>query len=196
MTTARQNRLSWTAPAAGLMAGALGLTGALGVTGALANPAAPAQPDESAPAAIGAPAGTPPDEAISYLPFADGSFGIYGQDNANTRVELYPCEDDSLCGRIVWLRRMTEDDGSPRVDAENPDPDLRNQPLIGLTVLWDLEKRGEGEWRGGRIYNADDGERYRAHIKFESPEAIELKACLFVVCETQTWTRVAGPEDA
>ncbi len=151
---------------------------------------APAAPDA---ASAEAKASLPPG---SLLPLLDDSFGIFAREGADTRIELFPCEDEELCGRIVWLRRMAEADGSKRRDLKNPDEDLRDRALIGMTVLWDLEARkNDDRWTGGRIYNPDDGKDYRAKVRFMDDDTVELKACVLIICETQIWTRVQNGTD-
>ncbi len=141
------------------------------------------------------PPGTPTREERLHLDPVEGSLGIYGREGAETRVELYPCAENSLCGRIVWLRRLAEPDGSVRRDLKNPEPELRMRPLIGLEVLWGLQGRdGTGRvWNRGRIYNPDDGNDYKARVEFREDNSIELKACIFIVCETQIWMHHGDP---
>ncbi len=145
------------------------------------------------------PEGTPSLAERLALDPVDGSLGVFARDGADTRVELYPCAPDEakLCGRIVWLRRLAEEDGSIRRDVKNPDEDLRERPLIGLEVLWDLssKKGDQAVWTGGRIYNPDDGNDYRARLSFEDGNMLRLKACLLVICETQIWRQHSGPAE-
>ncbi len=135
------------------------------------------------------PEGTPSlEERLTIEPVED-TLGVYGRDGADTRIELYNCGTDELCGRIVWLRRLAEDDGSVRKDLKNPDPDLQSRELMGMKVLWGLERKGKGgdRWVRGRIYNPDDGKDYKAHLAFRDDEAVELEACIFLLCKTQVW---------
>lgn len=40
----------------------------------------------------------------------------------------------------------------PRVDEFNPDPALRDRPLLGITILHGFTYEGDGVWKGGTIY--------------------------------------------
>ena len=42
----------------------------------------------------------------------------------------------------------------------------------------------------GRIYNPENGRTYRASLKLRSPDILEVKGCLLIVCDTQVWRRV------
>jgi uncharacterized protein (DUF2147 family) len=41
----------------------------------------------------------------------------------------------------------------------------RNQPVIGMTILWGLTKQGD-EYQGGEILDPEDGKVYRARMRF------------------------------
>src|ERR1700745_1480404 len=52
-------------------------------------------------------------------------------------VEITPCAD-ALCGRVVWLHSPLDEDGCELRDKNNPDPALRNRPVVGLQILGGL----------------------------------------------------------
>ena len=118
--------------------------------------------------------------------------GVWLTDSGKSHVRLDACEDDRrrLCGEIVWLRKPTYEDGSPRLDRHNDDKALRSRPLIGLRVLWDLEDQGGGEWDDGEIYNPEDGEIYDSELEEIDGSTLEVRGCVWFICKTQTWTRV------
>jgi len=87
---------------------------------------------------------------ISFILMASSAFGadgdqIFGRwsvtgnpEGRNTKVESFKC-DSNYCGKIVELREphYPADDeggmaGNPKVDRNNPDPELRTRPLLGL----------------------------------------------------------------
>ena len=89
--------------------------------------------------------------------------GVWLSGSGKSHVKIYPCDDDNekLCGEIVWLRSPLGKDGKPRRDIHNDNKSLRDRPIMGLRVLWDLEDDGRGEWDDGDIYNPEDGENLR-----------------------------------
>ena len=103
-----------------------------------------------------------------------------------------PCEDDNekLCGEIVWLRSPLGKDGKPRRDIHNDNKSLRDRPIMGLRVLWDLEDDGRGEWDDGEIYNPEDGETYDAEMEEVDANTLKVRGCVWFLCKTQTWERV------
>lgn len=132
----------------------------------------------------------------------DDLLGTWLTEDGGTAVEIARC-DNALCGQIVWLERATEEDGSERLDANNPDPALRSRPLLGLQVLSGCsgEPDGKGRWTDGELYDHESGKTYyRTTLSFEAPDTVRLKGSAGVVHNgrvvtskfgrTQSWTRV------
>jgi hypothetical protein len=46
------------------------------------------------------------------------------------------------------------------------DGDAKDRPLIGLTILWGLQKSGD-KWSGGKIRDPDNGKIYKCSIALE-----------------------------
>lgn len=111
---------------------------------------------------------------------------------ADSIVELRRCPDApaNLCGHIEWLAP-----DEPRTDSENPEPELRDRPLIGLQFLSGFEQESPGEWTGGEVYNPDDGRTYSGSIEQTGPDTLQLEGCaLRIFCKSQTWHRVSADD--
>ena len=68
--------------------------------------------------------------------FAQDVVGKWKLEDGTAIVEVYK-SGDVYNGKIVWLEKPTEADGTPAVDALNPDPQLRTQvvrSMIQVTV--------------------------------------------------------------
>jgi uncharacterized protein (DUF2147 family) len=91
---------------------------------------------------------------------------------------------------VVWLGRPTDPNtGKPKTDKLNPDPAKRARPLIGLQIVHALAPSGPNAWTG-RVYNADDGHTYKAHLKVESDSVAKVEGCILsVLCKQHKWTR-------
>jgi uncharacterized protein (DUF2147 family) len=59
-----------------------------------------------------------------------------------------------------------------------------------VSLLEDFRGGANGEALEGRIYNPENGRTYRAALKLRSPDILEVKGCLLIVCDTQVWRRV------
>jgi uncharacterized protein (DUF2147 family) len=52
----------------------------------------------------------------------------------------------------------------PNPNCEKCEGSRRNQPVMGMTILWGLTKQGE-EYQGGEILDPENGKVYRARMK-------------------------------
>ncbi len=133
--------------------------------------------------------------SIFTVGFAGGAYAdvenIWLTEGGKSHVKIEPC-GERLCGEIVWLREPNRDDGSAKLDRRNEDKSLRGRPILGLQVLTDFEDEGGGTWRGGEIYNPEDGKTYSSKLELVDSNTLEVSGCVFfgLLCKTQTWTRV------
>jgi len=102
-------------------------------------------------------------------------------------VEIYRC-GPALCGRIVMSGRLLKDPDAR--DRKNKSAALRGRRMLGLDLLSGLEPDGAG-WKG-RLYNPEDGETYSGTMRLTGPGKLKVQGCvLYILCRSQTWTRVA-----
>jgi Delta7-sterol 5-desaturase len=94
----------------------------------------------------------------------------------NARVRIAPC-GDAVCGRIVWLW-----DETPKGIADT-------SPLVGRLVIDRMQAAETGFWRGGRLYNPEDGRDYKGSLQLQSPERLVVDGCVLFICQTQVWRR-------
>lgn len=114
---------------------------------------------------------------------------LTGDGRAKIRIDRCGPNQAHICGKVVWLKVPTTDDGAPRTDAKNPDPKKRSRPVIGLQLLDGL-KPEEAKFSGD-IYNIDEGKVYQVSLERESGSELSVSGCLLkVLCGSQTWTRV------
>ena len=97
--------------------------------------------------------------------FAQDVVGKWKLSDGTAIVEVYK-SGDVFNGKIVWLEKPTEADGTPAVDDNNPDPQLRKRQLMGLNMLSGLKKDG-GEYTGGKIYDPGNGKTYNCSMRVE-----------------------------
>lgn len=112
--------------------------------------------------------------------------GVWVVQSGNAIVEIKNCQDGTLCGHIVWVNAPM--DAQPK-DDNNPDPELRDKPLIGSQLLWGFKAKGT-KWSGGKIYDAESGKTYKSKMKRLENGALEVKGCVGPICQAQIWTPV------
>ena len=122
--------------------------------------------------------------------FAQDVVGKWKLEDGTAIVEVYK-NGDVYNGKIVWLEKPTEADGSPAVDNNNPDKALRSRKLIGLNMLSGLKKNG-GEYTGGSIYDPGNGKTYNCSMKVEG-DVLKVRGSLDkkgLLGRTMDWFRV------
>jgi uncharacterized protein (DUF2147 family) len=125
---------------------------------------------------------------------AESLVGKWLHENQRIHIEIFPCED-RFCGKIVWLKNPNDEQGNPVTDVENPDPALRDRPLMGALLLRDLRQTGPRTWEDGLVYNPDDGQQYRADMEMQADGTVDMRAYVLMpmLGKTLVWTPVDGP---
>lgn len=123
--------------------------------------------------------------------------GVWSTEERDAKIEIYKC-GIKYCGKIVWLKEPTYPAGSkegipntPMLDHNNPDPELRKTPLVGLPILLDFVFAGDNSWKNGRIYNSDNGKTYSGKLTLVSPNQLNVRGFIGIslIGGTTTWTR-------
>ncbi len=117
--------------------------------------------------------------------------GTWLTEDGRAKIRLDRCGAASanVCGKVVWLKAPTTDEGAPRTDVKNPDPKKRARPVIGLPLIEGL-KPDEDKF-SGEIYNIEQGKTYAVSLERESASELNISGCLLkILCGSQTWTRV------
>lgn len=99
-------------------------------------------------------------------------------------------ENGKLVGKMEKLFKGPGEDPNPKcVKCEG---DKKNQPMLGLTILWDLKKEGN-EWTGGRIMDPDEGKPYKAKVEVvEGGKKLKVRGFMgfSMMGRSEYWTRV------
>jgi uncharacterized protein (DUF2147 family) len=131
---------------------------------------------------------------------ADAIVGVWETaptDKGYAHIEMVR-RGDVYDGKIVWLNELLypqgdEMAGQTKVDRMNPDPALRQQPIIGLAIVHGLRHAGEGSWEGGTIYDPETGKTYRSKASIaDGGETLNLRGYIGISLfgRTSQWKRV------
>lgn len=90
------------------------------------------------------------------------------------------------CGRIL---ASSFKQGESNLDTLNPNPSKRSRAIVGLVILSGLVRQPDGSYKGGTIYNPEDGKTYRSELKLNHNGMLEVKGCIGPFCQTQVWIR-------
>ncbi|HET6516058.1 MAG TPA: DUF2147 domain-containing protein [Thermodesulfovibrionales bacterium] len=127
----------------------------------------------------------------------DDILGVWNTEEKDAKIEIYKCSF-KYCGKIVWLKEPVYQAGSkdgtpgaPIMDHNNPNPELRKTPLIGLPILLDFVYAGDNSWKDGKIYNSDNGKTYSGKLTLPSPDLLKVRGFIGIplIGGSTTWTR-------
>ncbi|MEO1562696.1 MAG: DUF2147 domain-containing protein [Pseudomonadota bacterium] len=114
--------------------------------------------------------------AIALAPaaaFADDVFGLWASEPNDEGgfivVDIKAC-GSAICGTIV--------------DARNG----ADNSIVGEPIIWDMEARGGGSYRGGTIWAPDTDKEYRSKMSL-SGNNLSVSGCVGPICRSQNWTR-------
>lgn len=123
---------------------------------------------------------------------ADRIVGIYKavEEGKESKVEFTRRPDGTYRGQIVWLRNPNNPDGTPKLDAKNPDKSKRSGRADRVVVVdgvkYDAEK---GVWNGGRVYDPTKGKSYKVEVSFEDDRTLRVKGSLLGFSRSVYWKK-------
>jgi uncharacterized protein (DUF2147 family) len=135
--------------------------------------------------------------SFAFAADEDKILGLWNTPENDCKIEIYKC-GNKYCGRIAWLKEPlypADDEGGmadkPIVDRENPSPDLRARPLIGLQLMEGFTYIGKNVWEKGTIYNPDNGKTYKCKMTLSAPDRLEVRGFIGISLfgGTSIWTR-------
>jgi uncharacterized protein (DUF2147 family) len=92
----------------------------------------------------------------------------------------------NYCGEVEKI--LVRKPPIPTKDGNNPNPALRNRPLVGIKLLTGFSPAG-GKWTGGRIYDPETGKSYRSVLRLNPDGSLKVSGCIAFFCQSQRWTR-------
>lgn len=122
---------------------------------------------------------------------ADAVLGTWVTGTGKGRVDIYK-QGGKYFGKIVWLKEPNNEQGTPKVDKNNPDASQRNQPILGLVNLRDFEYAGDNVWEDGQVYDPEKGKDYSCKMTLIDPNTLEVRGYIGIslIGRTDTWKRV------
>ncbi len=105
---------------------------------------------------------------------------------AKSIIEIYS-QDDKVFGKISNILNPANRDKTC-IYCKGEDKD---QPLIGLTIIKDLERDGD-KYEDGTIFDPEKGKEYDAKIWVEddAPNVLMVRGYIAFLFRTQEWIRV------
>ncbi|MCF8061566.1 MAG: DUF2147 domain-containing protein [Deltaproteobacteria bacterium] len=87
-----------------------------------------------------------------------------------------------LCGKVVKLLQS-----EPGKRCDQCPGEKKDQPIMGMEIMWDLEKQPDGnEYADGKILDPDNGKVYRCKI-WREEDTLKVRGYIAFLFRTQTW---------
>ena len=99
---------------------------------------------------------------------ADRIEGYWLTQDGDSQVKIFKATNGKYYGDIRWLEEPNEDDGTPKLDKNNQNEELKDRPVLGLQILKSFEyDEDDKEWVDGTIYDPKNGKTYSCYMWFE-----------------------------
>ncbi|MGC9361516.1 MAG: DUF2147 domain-containing protein [Candidatus Syntrophosphaera sp.] len=117
--------------------------------------------------------------------------GYWYNAEKTSKIKIFKTTAGNYAGKIVWLKEPNDAKGKPRMDVENPDPELRSRPLLDMVIISGLVDKGKNKYAKGTIYDPKSGNTYSSKGELTSPNVLKLRGYIGIslVGRTETWTR-------
>ena len=119
---------------------------------------------------------------VSAPAMAAGPEGLWLVKDQTGRIRIEKC-NNLMWGSIAWQK-------DPSKDVHNPDPTLKDKPLIGAAILIGMRQTQANLWEGD-IYNPRNGSIYKSKMSMQG-EMLDIKGCILggIICGGEAWTRL------
>lgn len=128
---------------------------------------------------------------LAHAQQQDAILGNWQNPTGEGRIEIYK-KGDKYFGKIYWLREPNNDQGTPKLDVKNPDPEKQNRPVKDLEILTNFVYKGKNVWADGKIYDPKSGNTYSSKMTLKDPNNLYLRGYIGISLfgRSETWTRV------
>ena len=109
---------------------------------------------------------------------------------ARSHVEILEEADGTLSG---YIRHLTDETRRDALCEVCPEDHGKDQPVVGLQIIWGVTAHRSGDWRGGNIMDPESGKIYRVRITpVEDGQKLEVRGFVGIslLGRTQTWERI------
>ena len=108
--------------------------------------------------------------------------------DGTARIRVVSCPQGPSQPAVLWGVIWAE--AKPGRDVANPDPAMRNRPMLGVPILINMRQTEANLWTG-KIYDARGGSLYDAKLSLSRTDMLEVRGCVGgIFCGGEDWKRV------
>ena len=122
---------------------------------------------------------------------SDSILGVWLSGSGKAKIKIFKDKENKFHGKIVWLREPKYEDGTIKVDKNNPEESKRKNPLMGLQNLRGFSYEGEKKWANGQIYDPENGSDYNCKMELTDENTLEVRGFIGIALfgRTDVWKR-------
>jgi len=115
--------------------------------------------------------------------------GVWIVEDGDGLIE-FQLQNEQLSGVIVGSVSDPNRAKPARYDDLNPEPGLRERPLLGLAIFTNLLSSGSDKWKG-QVYDPNTGKTYKCTITLVNTNTLKVRGYigLSLLGQTRIWTR-------
>lgn len=95
-------------------------------------------------------------------------------DNGNTGIVTVVDCGNRICGTLT--------------EAYDGRGQQMPSPNVGRRIIWDMEPRGNGQYRNGQVWAPDRDRIYSSRMELQG-DRLAVSGCVLVICRDAVWTR-------
>jgi len=138
---------------------------------------------------------------ITTLIFAFVGLFAFSQTNADIVGEWYNAEKDAVItlfeenetvsGKITWMKFPNDDNGNPKTDPLNPDEKLKSRARMGMVMMSGFAYDEDSIWDEGELYDPKKGKAYSGMMTLKDANTLDLRGYIgfSFIGRSSTWTR-------
>lgn len=102
-------------------------------------------------------------------------------------IKIYK-QDGKMYGKIIKIL----EEGKEDVKCTKCEGDLKDKPVLGMTIIDAAELHEDGEWKGKKLFDPEQAMTFRCKIWLnpDNPDELKVRGYLSFIYRTQTWLRV------
>ena len=100
-------------------------------------------------------------------------------------------ENESVSGKITWMKFPNDDNGNPKTDPLNPDEKLKSRARMGMVMMTGFAYDEDNVWDDGELYDPKKGKTYSGMMTLKDKNTIDLRGYIgfSFIGRSSTWTR-------
>ena len=117
--------------------------------------------------------------------------GKWLSEDGDAIIKMYD-DHGKIFGKIIWLKEPNNEQGHPKVDDKNPNPQLRRRKILGLVIVKNFVYKKGLLWTEGTIYDPKSGNTYDANMELKEKNTLSLRGYIGIslLGRTSIWHRI------